>query len=224
MLRVPYKMLLAPVPQFRLARQNAALLLLDPQRMMADRGDGLAKLAKERGIEREFEEYYAQADAALRNMSRLLAACRSRGLRVFYSILLSTDQDGADVGRQMRTSKLPIPSGEPRTEICQEVRPAAEDVVLTRGTYSPFARSDLEARLREAEIDTLLVAGMLANTTVALAAQEAADRDFGAVVVRDACASETLAWHAQTMTALVGGLIRVRTTQQVIEMLEGTRT
>jgi nicotinamidase-related amidase len=78
--------------------------------------------------------------------------------------------------------------------------------------------------LQEAKIDTIVLAGMLANVTVAPTAREAADRDFGVVWVWDASASETLAWHEHTKTGIVGPLIRIRTTQQVIEMMEGTRT
>ena len=38
---------------------------------------------------------------------------------------------------------------------------------------------------------------MLANYSVWQAAREAADRDFGVIVVMDCCASETFAWHTQ---------------------------
>jgi nicotinamidase-related amidase len=70
----------------------------------------------------------------------------------------------------------------------------------------------------------LLVAGMLANMTVWQAAREAADRDFGVVVVMDCCASETLAWHGALRTGIVGGLIRQRSSREVSQMLEGVRT
>ena len=58
-------------------------------------------------------------------------------------------------------------------------------------TYSPFAGTNLQQRLREAGVDTLIVAGMLANYTVWMTAREAADRDVGVVVAIDASASET---------------------------------
>ena len=72
--------------------------------------------------------------------------------------------------------------------------------------------------------DTIILAGILANISVEMTAREAADRGFGVVVVWDAAASETLDWHTVTMAGIVGGLIRVRSTPPVIEMLEGTRT
>jgi len=114
--------------------------------------------------------------------------------------------------------------GDPVAEIREEIKPESDDLVLPRGTYSPFAGTDLLDVLERAQIQTLVLAGMLANTTVALAAQEAADRGFGVILVWDASASETLDWHDNMKTRLVSPLIRMRTTKQVIEMMKGVRT
>jgi nicotinamidase-related amidase len=223
-LRVPYKMLLAPVPPFDVTADNTALLLIDAQHFTTSRSQGLGLLAAERGIEREFDEYYLQAEAALNNMATLVAACRARGLAVMHTVLSGTRPDRSDLSRQMRTSQLPLPAGDPLREIRPEVAPADGEPVFGRSTYSPFIRTGLLEALSIARIDTLLLAGMLANQTVWQAAREAADLDFGVVVVMDCCASETLAWHTQLRTGIVGGLIRQRSSGEVIEMLEGRRT
>ena len=219
LLRVPYKMLLAPVPPFALRADNTALLLLDVQHFTTRRDQGLGLLAADRGIEREFDEYYRQVDAALANLATLVAACRSHGLRVLHSVLC-----GSDRSRQIRSSELPLPIGDPREEIRPEVAPDEDEPVLARTTYSPFVGNSLLDALRGAATENLLIAGMLASTTVWQAAREAADRDFGVVVVMDCCASETLAWHGVLRTGIVGGLIRQRSAREVIEMLEGLRT
>jgi nicotinamidase-related amidase len=224
LLRVPYKMLSAPVPPFKLTSANAALLLMDAQHYACTRTRGLGLAATERGIDREFDEYYRQVDAALNNMARLAKACRSHGVRVIYSVLNGAKADGGDLSRQMRVSELPVPSGDPRAEIRPEVAPQAGERILLRVTYSPFVETELLRLLRDTGVDTLIVAGMMANYTVWQTAREAADRDFGVVVVSDASASETLEWHQQLLNGLVGGLIRQRSTSDMIEMLEGTRT
>jgi len=222
--RVPFKMLSRATPPFRVSGENAALLLVDPQRFTTLRDEGLGQVARERGILREFEEYYAQVDAALRNMERLLAAGREHGLLVIYIVLNSQDPERRDLSRQLQVSGLPIPVGPPAADIRAQVAPEPGELVLPRGTFSPFAGTDLLDVLREARVDTIVLAGMLANTTVVLTAREAADRGFGVIVAWDASASETLTWHEITKTELVGPLIRLRTVQQAVEMMEGTRT
>ncbi len=223
-LRVPFKMLAAPAPPFRLTNENTALVLVDTQYFTTTRESGLGLLASERGIDREFDEYYAQVEAALKNMVKLVAACRSHGLLIIHTILNCAREDASDLSRQMRVSELPVPTGDPLAEIRPEVAPQDGELVLPRVTYSAFASTDLQRVLERARIETLVLAGMLANYSVSMMAREAADRDFGVVVVPDASASETLEWHLQFRTGVVGGLIRQRSTNEVIEMLQGTRT
>ena len=68
------------------------------------------------------------------------------------------------------------------------------------------------------------VAGVMTGWAVELAAREAADRGFQVQVASDACPGETYDVHGFVMPQLVGGLIRVRSTEAILDMLEGTRT
>ena len=198
------------------------LLLLDPQRFASEPGVGLGLEANQRGIIHELDDYYRQVGPALSNMARLLAACRRHDIAVVYSILNSRRPDRSDLSRQLRMTGLPVPIGDPGLDICGDVAPAPGDTVLPRGGYSPFVGTDLLAQLRHSRVDTVIVAGLMANITVALTAREAADRDLGVVVVWDASASETLDEHRHMKTSLVGGLIFMRSTQDIIDMLTDT--
>ncbi len=223
-LRVPFKMLCNPTPPFRVTGKNAALLVMDAQRFTTLRDEGLGELALARGIQREFVEYYDQVDAGLRNLQKLLAACRQHGVAVIYTVLNAQKADRSDLSRQLRQSGLPIPVNPPDYDIRPEVAPAPGERVLHRGTYSPFVGTDLLDILREAQIDTLILSGMMAEVGLALTAEEAADRDLGVILAWDASASQTLDWHDNMRTRLVSPLIRLRSAQQVIEMMKGSRT
>jgi nicotinamidase-related amidase len=222
-LRVPYKMLAAPVPIARLKHENTALLLMDFQRYTCSRDHGLGKIAVEKGIQPEFEEYYSQVEAALDNGSRLLDGCRKKGLQVVHTYLHGWAED-AKVSRQFREGKLELPVGYLQDEILPQFKPIQNEVMLARGTHSPFIQTRLEEVLHEGQVDTLIIAGMLFNYSVVTAAREAADLDYNVVVVWDASASETLDWHLVARTGLVGGLIVTRSTTEVLEMLDGRRT
>ena len=223
-LRVPLKMLSGPTPPFEVSRADAAVLVMDVQDFTTREDQGLGRLAGERGILREFEEYYLQVEAAIRNLQGLLDVSREHGLEVLYTLLHAERTDRTDLSRQLRVAGWPVPARDPLEEIRPEVSPLAGDLVLPRGTYSAFAGTDLLNILERGQIKTLILAGMLANTTVALTAQEAADRGFGVVMVWDASASETLDWHDNMKTRLVGPLVRLRTAKQVMEMMKGART
>ena len=223
-LRVPFKMLLEPVPHFSLGAKNTVLLLVDAQHFTTTRSQGLGRLASDRGIDRELDEYYRQTEAALQNMATLIAACRAHDVPIMHTVLNCSRPDRSDLSRQMRVSGLPVPTGDPRLEIRSEVAAKPDELVFPRTTFSPFVGTDLLKALRSAQVEVILLAGMLANYSVWMAAREAADRDFGVIVVMDCSASETLEWHAQLRTGVIGGLIRQRSSTEVIEMLDGTRT
>ena len=83
--RTPFKNLIPPPPTLRLTEQRVALLVVDFQAFASDRSAGLGRLAAERGLEEELEEYYEQVGCARRNVRDLLTAFRARRLPVLYS-------------------------------------------------------------------------------------------------------------------------------------------
>lgn len=217
-LRTPYHMLMRPMALARVSAKEAALVLIDVQGFTATRGQGLDAEAARRGITGEFGEYYEQVASALRNIERLLAAGRSQGIAVFHVRVSSAD----GLSRQFEQSGLERPASGAADEAGLGMAVAAPgERVIERGAYSSFYNTLLEAELRASGIDTLIFAGMMANVTVALAAREAADRNFGVLIVQDACASETLGWHGLTMQGLSGGAIRVVATGDALEMMHG---
>lgn len=223
MLRVPYKMLFAPMPFAPLNKKKAALIVMDFQKFTCSRKGGLGLLASKKGITPEMDEYFCQVDAAVENASHLLGSCRSMGLKVIFTYLHS-DGHEKGVSRQFQISRLPIPSRKLDDEFLKIVKPIPGEQILARGNYSPFLSTNLLDILRKDGKETLILAGMLFNYTVFITAREAADLGFNVIVVWDASASETLDWHLVTRTGLVGGLIISRSVEEVVEMMEGTRT
>lgn len=219
--RTPYNMLLAPMPSTPTEPQRSALVIIDGQLFTTSREHGLGAAAAERGIAAELAEYFRQTDAAVANIARLARAFRARGSLVVHSLL----SGGPRLSRHLQASRLPLPSpADLASCICPAIGAREGDLVLARGTYGPFAAGDLNAALDARRIERVFLAGMPANLTVALAAREAADRDYRVVVVQDATASETMEWHSLTMLGLAGGAIRIAWTDEAIEMLDGTRT
>jgi nicotinamidase-related amidase len=216
-------MLSAPIPVEPWDPDRIALLLMDFQKFTCSREHGLGKLAQVKGITPELDEYFSQVDAAIENSSRLLQACRGFGIEVIFTFL-HQEPGNQELSRQFVVSQLPVPAGSLEDEYLGMVKPAEGESVFPRTTYSPFTSTNLLDLLEAKGKDTLFVAGMLFNYSVAMTVREAADRGMNVVAVWDASASETLDWHLVTRTGLVGGLILSRSTNNVIEMLEGKRT
>lgn len=218
--RTPYHMLMRPMPLAPVGPGVAALVLLDVQDFTTCRGRGLDAEAARRGVARELDEYYAQVDAAKRNLARLVAECRSRDVLVVHlRAALEAPQSRHFAASGLERPQSAAADGATLGALDAE----ANEPVIARGGYSAFHRTNLADTLRQRGIATVMLAGMMANITVSLAAREAADRDFQVLVVQDGSASETLAAHGTTMQGLAGGAIRIVGTGDALAMLEGRR-
>jgi nicotinamidase-related amidase len=225
-------MLFPPVPTFPLRDGHAALLVLDCQSFMTDRRFGLGRSAAERGIDRELDEYFEQVGYGLRNAAELVQAFRAAQLPIVFTRLVAPVSGGSAVsGLSVRVGTAYgglVPTADsPEAQIVSMLAPQPgndAETVLERSALSPFVGTPLDAILREHDTRYLVLAGVMTGWSVELAAREAADLGYGVQVVSDACPGETYAIHDFIMDQLVGGLIRVRPTGAVLEMLAGRRT
>lgn len=81
------------------------------------------------------------------------------------------------------------------TEIHSSVEPLPGEPIVTKLRVSAFAGSDLEVILRSQQIDTLILTGIATSGVVLSTLREAADKDYGLVVLSDACLDADLEVH-----------------------------
>lgn len=207
--RTPLKNLVPPPPPLWLT-ERVALLVVDFQVFAVDRSAGLGRLAAERGLEEELEEYYEQVGCARRNVRDLLAAFRARRLPVLHSRRVA----------QPGTAPPWVPTADDTTaSVVPELAPLAGEVVVTHAATSPFAGGALDAAITAAHVESLVVAGLILGGAVDCAVREAAERGRAVVLVADACAAETYALHECVSIQLGGGVVRVRSTDAVLALL-----
>jgi ureidoacrylate peracid hydrolase len=221
--RVPFKNLTGPIPPSRLAEGGTGFLVVDCHRFTLSPDSGYGRLAREHGIFRELGEYYEQLDQALPNLRRLLAECRQRDLPVFFTRLVGDPGNPGSVAAQAVVTGFWATESSAEADFLPDLAPRPGETILDKTTVSAFADTNLHERLRVLGVRHLLVAGVLANNAVELTAREAADLGYNVVIVSDACAAETWTLHTLVMTTVVGGLMRVRTVEAVLEMLDGRR-
>ncbi|WP_229053480.1 cysteine hydrolase family protein [Aeromicrobium sp. Leaf350] len=103
-------------------------------------------------------------------------------------------------------------------DIVDEVKPGGDDWVVTNPKVSGFASSDLDARLREAGIDTVVLFGVATNLSVESTGRSAGDLGYRVVVVSDACSAASDAAHDATLETF-GLLGEVATADDVLAAL-----
>ena len=115
---------------------------------------------------------------AERQIAELLAAWRRTGRPVFHV---------------RHCSRLPnslFRRGEPGNEIKNEVKPRAGEPVISKSVNSAFIGTDLEERLRRAEINEVIITGLTTDHCVSTTARMAGNLGFKTFVVSDATAAQ----------------------------------
>ena len=81
-----------------------------------------------------------------------------------------------------------LKEGTPGARIHDRVQPAAHELVIAKRRVGAFSTTELETNLSALCVHTLVLAGLHTSGVVLSTVRWAADRDYGLVVVEDACA------------------------------------
>jgi nicotinamidase-related amidase len=187
--------------------------------------------------------YYHDAEPAKKakmkpwidNAVRLMKAGRAAGLPIFFgkgnhradgatSKTLVTDTDmtlkpwaGGEVGK----FRPHIVGTDENSDVIPELDPRPDDYYIPKYRWSTFHQTYFDLALRARGVDTLIISGGSTDVGVAATVYAGRDLDYNMIVVRDACASshEQQA-HDVLMNLIFPRMARVRTTDEVVKMIE----
>jgi biuret amidohydrolase len=164
--------------------------------------------------------------AVLKKCVELVAAARGSGYRIFFTRHMWLPLRAAGVGQLRRamiwqrtedSAKLvtPFMSGSGPWQIAAELNPGADDVLIDKITMSAFTGTFLDIALRDARIESFIIAGIALEVGIEPTVRHGADLNYVPIVITDACGSMTQelkngALHSFDAT---GEIISVTTTQ-----------
>jgi nicotinamidase-related amidase len=129
-------------------------------------------------------------DAAAANVRLLLGAFRASGEPLVH-VQHVWDEPDAPFMRP----------GTRGVEIHDTVAPLAGERVIQKAHPNSFLETPLEETLRAADVDQVVVCGMMTSMCVDATARAASDLGFGVTVVADACATRDLEFAGETIPA-----------------------
>jgi nicotinamidase-related amidase len=166
---------LTVINKLSISPKMTALLLMDFQRMVVD-------------------SYAIDKEALLGRVKRLAAAARNSGAMVIHVVVSFQFGYPEISGRNSVFSGLKaaglLATGDRSAEIHPALTPQPGDVVVTKQRVSAFMGTNLDMILRSNNIDMLLLTGILAQGVVLSTLRHAADMDYRAIVVADACSDK----------------------------------
>lgn len=153
------------------------------------------------------------------NIARLLAHWRERGWPLFHVRHLS---------REPQSTYRP---GQPLCEFKDAVQPLNGERIIDKSVNSAFIGTSLERDLREAQIETVVITGVITNNSVEATARMSGNLGFHTIVVSDATATfgrrdydghwRTAAEvHAMSLANLSGEYAGVMRTTEVLHLFQ----
>ena len=213
--------------EFELAK--TALLIIDMQYFDAhpDYAVGQAMEAAAPGS----SEYYFGCirNLVIPQIQRLLVFFRSQGACVMYTASGSAFKDGRDrtplarakYEQREKHSGRPIPlyRGSFENQILPELKPEADELVIRKTTASAFVSSNLDQILRNMEIESLIITGVVTDGCVESTARGASDRGYKCIVASDACAAHEEASQCSSLHTFGKYFGRVQIAEEIIRDL-----
>lgn len=155
---------------------------------------------------------------AIANMARIIAACRTLQIPIFYT---------AQKGNQQRSDRGlqavlwgPGMSDTPEHEaVIDELAPQASDHVLVKHRYSAFQRSNLETLMRARGRDQLVVTGVYTHIGCTATVAEAFQLDIEPFIIADAGADFSREDHLYALRWIARTCGVPLTTDQLLEAI-----
>lgn len=190
---------------------RTALLVIDPQKDLLDPSGKAWDLFGEQVTKRRTVE----------RLRRLRDGAEAVGMPIFYSRIGVPSYEGWDARsgiRALMEQRGLFLEGE-GDRIIDELAPTPNTVLLSPRTGPSPVNSDMDDRLRNAGVDTIVVAGMVANLCVETHVRVATDDGFRTVVVGDAVATLSDEAHDATLANFALVATEVVSTDDVLDML-----
>lgn len=171
----------------------------------------------------------------IQNAVRLSKAARAAGLPIFFAkgnhrpdnattALLLTDTNNSLTpwpGGEVTKPKMHVIAGDKSSDVLADLDPRPDDYYIVKYRWSAFFQTYLDLALRTRGIDTIIVSGGSTDVGVTSTLYSGRDLDYNLIVASDACGtSHDQRAHDTLMQLVFPRMARVRTTDQVIAMLQ----
>jgi ureidoacrylate peracid hydrolase len=171
----------------------------------------------------------------IQNAVRLSKAGRAADLPVFFAkgnhrpdnattALLLTDTNNSLTpwpNGEVTKTKMHVVAGDKSSDVLADLEPHPDDYYIVKYRWSAFFQTYLDLALRTRGIDTIIISGGSTDVGVTSTLYSGRDLDYNLIVVSDACGtSHDQRAHDVLMQLIFPRMSRVRTTDQVIDMMQ----
>ena len=175
----------------------------------------------------------------IQNAVKLSQAGRAAGLPVFFAkgnhrpdgatnALILTDTNNSLTpwpNGEVTKTKMHVIAGDKSSDVLADLGPKPDDYFIVKYRWSAFFQTYLDLALRSRAIDTIIISGGSTDVGVTSTMYSGRDLDYNMIVASDACGtSHDQRAHDMLMELVFPRMARVRSTQQVIDMIQKAKS
>ena len=179
--------------------------------------------------------FIPSANAILPNILRLIGHFTEKNHPILFTQHSNDETTAGNMKtwwRDMITPSSPLFSLSPLLPIAQSInRPIAQSslppfhlsaspLILNKTQYDAFHQTGLENILRQNDIQTLIICGVMTNLCCETTLRAAFVKGFNAMMPVDATATYKKEFHTSTFINLSFGFCPVKTTSEILELLQ----
>jgi nicotinamidase-related amidase len=163
-----------------------------------------------------------EEDGIIPHIADLLAAFRGMGLPVIYLVAITPDDTPFPAFGRFWRGLQETQANKPGTrdvEVVDELAPQDGERVIYNWPFDIFRCTDVEQRLRDQGVETVVLVGVSTGMAVGIAAHQLADRFFNLIVPSDAVTDGNRELHEAIMAGTMPAISLVTTSDDVIAHL-----
>lgn len=178
--------------------QTSALLIIDMQQYFCNPSS---------------HAYFKDSRTIIPNIHQLIITYREHSLPVLFTryALLKTENPGA-MGRWWNDV---LYDGNMMSSIIDALHPLPSEPVIRKTQYSAFFETDLDTILKNHQVTTIVITGVLTHLCCETTARDAFMRNYDIFFLSDATASDTKTLHSASLATLSDGFATISTTNEV---------
>jgi nicotinamidase-related amidase len=159
-------------------------------------------------------------ESVLANAVRLVDTFRAHGLPV----VLINATGGAPGRTELSKATAAMPRPEGWDQLVPELGAQDGDILISKRTWGAFHDTGLDERLRERGVTQVVVVGIATSAGVESTARAAHEHGYHVTVATDAMADRNPDMHGHSVSAILPRIAETGTTDEVLSLLEATRT
>jgi len=186
--------------------QTSALLVIDMQQYFCNPSS---------------HAYFKDSTTILPNIHQLITAYRQQSLPVLFTryALLQTENPGA-IGRWWNDV---LYDDNKMSSIIDALCPLPQESVIRKTQYSAFFKTDLDKILKDHQVTTIVITGVLTHLCCETTARDAFMRNYDIFFVSDATASDSKPLHSASLATLSDGFATISTTNEVCAWIKALK-